>query len=356
MILYVWKYTNNAFINTAVIDYATSVIWVKRFNTAGEFELYLPATAELLALFTGETLLTRPDEQTTMYVEKVDLTTDVEQGDYLTITGHSAECLLGLRIIPKQTNFQNVTAENVVRSLITQNVISPTNTARKINFIQLGTAKGYTEKINKQVTGKNLLETISDICIEQNYGFKLTFANGIFTFDLYRGTDRSFDQTANTHVIFSPAFENLGNTDYSRDKSTYYNAVYVAGEGEGANRTIVNVVSSENPTGLFLREKWIDARNTSSNTEQTTLTPEEYNNVLQQQGNEELGISKETTDFSGEILDSNVYIYGVDYDLGDKVAIVNEYGVTGTATVTEMTEVEDESGYKIYPTLSEWSV
>jgi hypothetical protein len=51
-----------------------------------------------------------------------------------------------------------------------------------------------------------------------------------------------------------------------------------------------------------------------------------------------------------------VYIYGVDYNLGDKVAIKNEYGVTGAATVTEMTEVEDESGYQVRPTLSEWSV
>lgn len=233
MNLYIWKYANGAFTPTAVIDYATSVIWIKRTNTPGEFELYIPARAELFSLFTGDVFITRTDEKTVMYAEKVELSTDDETGDYLTITGRSAECLLGRRIVPTQTNFQNVTAENVIRSLINQNVINPTNAARQMPFIQLGAAKGFTETINKQVTGKNLLDVISDICIEQNYCFEMTFENGIFTFDLYKGVDRSFAQTANTHVVFSPAFENLGNTDYSRDTSTYYNAVYVAGEGQG---------------------------------------------------------------------------------------------------------------------------
>lgn len=356
MILYVWKYANGEFTSTAIIDYATSIIWIKRTNKPGDFELYIPASAELLTLFTGDVFITRTDEKTVMYAEKVELTTNDETGDYLTITGHSAECLLNRRIVAAQTNFQNVTAENVIRSLITQNVINPTNSARKIPFIQLGAAKGFTEVINKQVTGKNLLDVISDICIEQNYCFEMTFENGVFTFDLYKGVDRSFGQDTNPHVVFSPAFENLGNTDYSCDTSTYYNAVYVAGEGQGADRKIINVVSADNPAGFYLRETWVDARNTSSTTDGTPMTDAEYTNLLEQQGLETLGAAKETTNFSGEILNNNVYIYGVDYNLGDKVAIKNEYGVTGAATVTEMTEVEDVSGYQIRPTLSEWSV
>lgn len=356
MTLYIWKYENGTFTATDVIDYATSIIWVKRTNKPGEFELYIPATAELLTLFTGDVFITRTDEKTVMYAEQVELTTDDEMGDYLTITGRSAECLLARRIVPTQTNFQNVTAENVIRSLINQNVIDPSNAARAIPFIQLGAAKGFAETINKQVTGKNLLDVITDICIEQNYCFEMTFSNGIFTFDLYKGVDRSFSQNINSPVVFSPAFENLGNTDYTRDRSTYYNAVYVAGEGEGADRKIVNVVAADNPTGFYMRETWVDARNTSSTTAGTPMTDAEYTEVLEQQGYEKLGASKETTDFSGEILNNNVYIYGVDYNLGDKVAIKNEYGVTGAATVTEMTEVEDESGYQVRPTLSEWSV
>ena len=125
------------------------------------------------------------------------------------------------------------------------------------------------------------------------------------------------------------------------------------GEGEGKDRVIVKqtLVHRE---GLYLRELWVDARTTSSNAEET-LSPADYQILLGMQGAEELESTKETVEFSGEMLDVNQYRYGVDYNLGDKVSVVNEYGIKGTAIVTEITEVEDENGYKIVPTFSEWS-
>lgn len=70
MILYVWHYLQGSYFKVSVIDYATSVIWVKRFNDAGEFEIYLPASTELLNLFTDQTIITRDDEETTMILKK----------------------------------------------------------------------------------------------------------------------------------------------------------------------------------------------------------------------------------------------------------------------------------------------
>ena len=371
MILYVWKYSKiaNTFDKTAVIDNATSVIWVQRVRTPGEFELYLRASPEMLELFTGDTLTVHGQKMSTgdifvtqdnedrgaMLVEKIELQTDAENGDYLIISGRSAECILGRRIIPTQTNFTG-TAENCIRSFINQNVVSPVTGSRRIAIISLGTARGYTETIDKQATGKNLLETISDICGAYEYGFKFTFTGTGFVFNLFKGVDRSTGQTTNNRVIFSPAFENLGNTSYSRDKSTYYNAAYVGGEGEGSARIIQAVQINTSAIGYDRKEIWVDARQTSSDTEGGELTPIQYQALLTQQGQEELENHKELTEFSGEILDTNIYVFGVDYNLGDKVSVVNEYGITGTATVMEMTEVEDETGYKIYPTLSEWSV
>lgn len=354
VILYLWEYQNGAFIRFAVIDNARSVIWIKRFNGIGEFEIYIRATDELLNLFTNDdVLITRDNDGGAMITETVKLTTDTENGDYLTISGRSAESIIGRRIIPKQANYSGTT-ENVIRQMMTDNIINPVDPWRKMDFISLGTARGWTESIDKQVTGKNLLETISDLCVSENYGFELVFSNGTFTFELFKGVDRTFDQTANQYVIFSPTFENLGNTEYSRDTTTYYNSVFVAGQGEGSNRYIVEA-DNEEKTGLFLREKWIDSRNTSRTTDDGELTVEAYRDLLIQQGKEELELAKEKTTFGGEILNTNTYIYGVDYNLGDVVQIVNEYGITGTATITEIDEIEDENGYKIYPILSQWA-
>lgn len=49
MDLYLWKHADNClFQKIAVIDYAISVIWVRRFQEEGEFEIYLPASKELV--------------------------------------------------------------------------------------------------------------------------------------------------------------------------------------------------------------------------------------------------------------------------------------------------------------------
>lgn len=359
MILYVWRYntTSNAFEKSAVIDSASSIIWITRYNTAGEFELYLRASKTNMNLFYDymhDVLITRDDSNAVMIVDDMTLTTDPENGDYLTITGQDGGGILGRRIIPKQTNFTG-TAENCIRALIDQNVINPTLSTRKINTFAIAAAQGYTDTIDKQVTGKNLLETVSEICAAYDYGFRVTFDGTNFTFTLYKGVDRSAGQTANNPVIFSPDYENIGNTSFTFGKSTFKTAVYVAGEGDGSNRKILNV----NYTGasdLWRRELWADARTTSSTTDDGELTPTEYTAILSEQGHEELRNNLYLLDFNGEILNVNAYRYGVDYGLGDTVSVINEYGIQGTTTVAEITEVEDAEGYRLIPTFSEWSV
>lgn len=357
MILYVWQYQNGTFEKISVIDYATSIIWTKRHQDAGDFELYIAATPELLEMFTqDEIFLTKDDDpdKGAMCVENIQLETDAENGDYLTITGRSAESIIGRRIVPAQTLLRG-TAERAIFNLMVQNIIAPLNPARKMQELTFGTLHGWAETIEQQITGKNLFDAIRDICVSFNYGFNVRFTGSQFVLNLFKPVDRSFDQTENPFVIFSPEFDNLGNTEYSRDKSSVANAVYVAGQGQGSDRVIVNV-TKDGAAGFSRRELWVDSRNSSTTTDEGELTPTEYAAMLRQQGAEELELSRETVDFSGEILDVNGYVYGVDYNLGDKIAIKNEYGVTGAATVKEITEVEDESGYRIYPTLSEWSV
>lgn len=359
MNLYVWRYNENtnSYQKTAVIDEYVSIIWVTRFYKAGNFELYIPASIENFRRFTPgkiEILLTRDDWDGAMIVEGINLKTDPENGDYLTITGRSAESILGRRIIPQQTNFTG-TAENCIRSLIDQNVINPTATNRKINNFVLDTAQGYTETIEKQVTGKNLLDTISEICAAYDYGFRVTFDGANFKFHLYKGTDRSIDQNTNPPVIFSPDYENLGNTEYTYDLQPFKTAVYVAGEGEGSDRKIY-ALGYTAASDMFRREVWVDSRNTSSTTESGELTPAEYNAIMGEQAKEALRENMFTLTFNGEILNVNSYVYGVDYSLGDKVSVVNEYNIKGTTTVSEITEVEDASGYRLIPTFSEWSV
>ena len=359
LILYVWKFDGEKYQKTAIIDGATSVIWVRRFQNAGEFEIYIRATKELFTLFTQEELLiTRHDvPESAMIPERIELTTDSENGNYLIISGKSAESILGRRIVQKMATYSG-TVEVCIRYFVGICLTIPHNgSRRRIKQIEFTDLHNYPETISKQITGGNLLEAISDICATYGYGFKLMFTGEKFIFDVYKGIDRSLHQSENKFVIFSPEFDNIGETSYIYDKSEYYNSVTIAGEGEGKDRkiyTVWNSSSIEEVSGLSLREVWVDARNTSSNTEDEELSNEEYEKILRQQAKEELEQHKVTVEFSGEILDTGLYEFGKDYGLGDTVSIVNEFGISGTAIVTEITEVEDETGYKLTPIFSDW--
>ena len=356
MNLNILKLENDTFTRIAVIDYATSIIWVKRFNDVGEFELYIRASTELYDMFQGDIFITRDDTTTGMIVEKIRLTTDPENGDYLTISGRSVENIMSWRIIQRSVYSQaSTTAEMIIRNQISRQliynpvIINP----GAIPWVSLGAAQGYTDEVTRQYTGKPLLDIVRDLCVTFDYGFEFEFTGEKFQFNLYKGTDHSFDQTENTLVVFSPEFENLGNTEYLRDTSNYANGAIIGGEGEGNDRTFVWVMP-EGVEGYQRRVIYIDARNTSS--DNGSLTENQYKKMLAEQAKEQLELRKVTTEFNGEILNYNAYTYGVDYKLGDKVSIINNYGIQGNAVITEITEVEDENGYKLIPTLSEWTV
>ena len=350
---HIYNKSTNRFDAVGIIDTATSIIWSKKYQGAGDFEVYIRASRETLELFSeNEVMLTKAGDDGGMLAENIELKTDFENGNYLTITGRSLESVLARRIIPAQVNYTG-TAENALRSIVISNFLAQIPAARYMPIMAVATSHGYAETIDRQFTGKNCLDTIADICTAVGYGFKITRSGGYFLFDLYKPVDRSAQQTDRPFIMFSPEFDNIGNTDYRKNKADFYNSIYVAGQGQGSERIIYNLSTTE--TGFYRREKWVDSRNTSSTTADGELTPTQYRKLLRDQAEEELHLRDIVTSFSGEIITSNNgYAYGIDYGLGDIVSVKNEYGIEGTAHVAEITEVEDETGYRQYPTLSEW--
>jgi len=56
------------------------------------------------------------------------------------------------------------------------------------------------------------------------------------------------------------------------------------------------------------------------------------------------------TSFTGEIITGLSYEYKKDYNLGDIINIVNEYGISINARISEILENQDENGYTMEPT------
>ena len=72
---------------TKIITKYKSVIWAQRYQEVGDCEIYLPATDEYIQIFRVGYYLGRPDDNMTCRITKIEVKTDAEEGNYLTVTG-----------------------------------------------------------------------------------------------------------------------------------------------------------------------------------------------------------------------------------------------------------------------------
>lgn len=335
---------NTAYELVGLIDTASSAIWTERYADAGDFEIYIKASADIVAMLQKGYYLEKQDSDRAMVIETGEIKTDTENGNFMTCGGRSLETILSRRIVWKQTNLTG-NAEDAVRRLITENFISPEIAERKIPNMRLGSKQGFTEKIDMQVTGETVEDTVKKICKEFGWGYKITLEGTDFVFNLYKGTDRSYQQDQVPFVTFSPEFDNLINSDYLFNTKDYKNVALVAGEGEGTARKTKAVGNAQ---GLERREIYVDSRNTSSNDGE--ITEQEYEAALAAEGTQTLAEHTATESFEGEVNYQTPYAYKTDFFMGDIVEVVNEYGISATPRISEVIESEDETGHSIIPT------
>lgn len=328
-----------------IIDYAQSVIWTRRYYEAGDFEIYIEADNNTLELLKVGNMVQK--ESSVMVIENVKLNTSYENGDYLTITGHCIKKLLYRRIIWRQTNLKADVSDAICK-LINENAINPTNTKRRLDYIELKEKYSKYGEIKKQVTGNNLYTAICDICKTYGIGWDMAFTGHGFELVLYKGIDRSYENTDNRPFVEFEDESGLLSSEYVFNTANYANTALVAGEGEGLNRKTVAIGSK---SGWSRYEIYVDARDLSQNKDNKDekISDADYVILLKERGVEKLAEFSRTESISGE-LDSEVYKIGADYNMGDKVQVINRYGKGYVARITEIIECEDENGYTIVPT------
>ena len=344
---------NNQLDKIAHISAFTSLIWVRRYNEAGEFELYVSAKSLDIRIFEEDQFLIRSDDSTVMVIEKIQLPEDVEKGDYLIVSGRSAESLLDRRV--NMTRFavgEYASLYDAIYPLLDVNILANAEPDRQIPILACTPYGRETSPI--YVTGdrfgSNLYEYTRDTCKGNQSGFDVRLVDKKLMIGFYKGVDRSITQSVNPHVVFSPDFGNLLTSEYKLDRSSEKNIAFVAGEGEGAARKTVIVGAG---TGLKRKELYVDARDLSSSQEvndQTVQMPDdEYQKLLENRGIEKLADRPliESFDFTIDI--SRTYRYKIDFNVGDIVTGRNKYGISSNARIIEMSEVFDSSGYKLVP-------
>lgn len=342
---------NKNFETVSMIDSYTSLIWTDRYYKAGDFEIYLPTSKENLEKFKPDYYLWNKDSEHLMIIEDIKTTSDIEQGNNLTVTGRSLESILERRIIWNQTELTG-SFQNAIKKLLDDNITSSASISeRRINSFKFSASTDpaiTTLTIDDaQYDGDNLYDVICKLCEEKKVGFKVTLnSSNQFVFKLYTGADRSYSQSVNSFVVFSPNFENIINSEYTESKSTYKNVVLVAGEGEGVEQKKATATSGSSTSGLNRREMYMTSNLSTNEGEISDAT---YTNQLKEKGVEELKNHKVEKIFEGEIETSKIFVYQTDYFIGDILELEDEYGRQSRTRVIEFIRNQDDNGYKAYP-------
>ena len=122
----------------AICDTFSSLLWDIECYQCGIFEIYIVASPKNIAIFrTGRIVGRNDDNQHFGIIESVQISTDTENGDYLTVSGRFLMCLLERRIIyPTYSVTAETAYSDIVRAVVSQNAISDDN--RRIPGLSLG--------------------------------------------------------------------------------------------------------------------------------------------------------------------------------------------------------------------------
>lgn len=351
-------YTENSpyFENQMTMDEFADVAWLESWQEPGSFSALMVATPERIRFFWDlDLIVTRPESDRAMMVETMEMISQ-DDGDYIRISGRSAEAITDRRIIMQRGDI-TMTAQAAILYYIRENIgdywyenadddhrhgNSIPECRRFINLFQPGQINVLLKStISCEPFGENLCDFIMEICTGNEIGFRVIFDGEKLLYSCYQGDDRTLNQSERGSVVFSEDFKNIGYSRYVRSVDDYYTHVIASGSGTGKKRQYGDAYADFRAipgVGFNMKEGVVNSSGVSDD-----LLVDTAKNTLM--------ASRKTSAFEVTAVSGGPFQYRRDYFLGDKVSVVNKFGISGTAIVTEVAESENENGFQVIPTL-----
>lgn len=329
-----------------IIDVFNSLCWRRKYYEVGEFELEIELTDDILKYLKIGNIIYKKDDLEAGYINTIRIDLDNEGKEVIKVSGKFLTNYIGGRIVWDTVTF-NGAIENYIRNLVDKNCIN-TTINRKIPKLELGILKNLNDNINCQTSYKNIIEELTEVLTTYEIGYRieLDYRNKKLLFQLYKGIDRSINQQNISPCVFSREFENVLSQSYFNSNENLKTTALIAGEGEGKDRVLTEI--NNNVSGLDRLEIFVDARDLKKESNDNTLTEEEYLKILQQRGKEKLYQNLSTNTFEGTINLLSNNSYKRDFELGDIVTILDrKWNITINTRITEIEEVYENGGKSI---------
>lgn len=345
-----------------LIENYDSLIWTERFTNLGDFQLITGNVNQFMQLLPEGQLISIRQSRVPMIVEDHDIERKKNSPVKLTITGREYTSILDRRVVIKQVmaalddwlvvaKIPSDIAYFIIYKICVEGVLDPKDIFPSSEVI-FETPADYLSSTgpNREylVSRGNLLGVVQQLLqsegpadptttpptpLVEPHGMRALRPNGPgpIGIQIYKGTDRSAE------IYFDGTRNLLDDGRYFFTKRSSATDAYVVGDANAAK-----VAGNGEKTGLDRRVILIEDNNANATAE-----------ALQTNGSTALSQAKVIARFNGSInQDLSPYIYGVDYDLGDIVRFVGDYGLDEKARLVEYIRSEGPDGKKEFPTFS----
>lgn len=324
------------------IDVFRTLIWTRCYTEPGRFDLYC-YQPDFPRLREGVYLCTNRHKE----LGRIDTLKLLRSRHLAFISGSFSEAEYNDRIIESVQDI-NANREDAILSLLDDFAVS----ARPVPCRPvLAASQQRGGDVAFQVTGKPLGDYVYTLAYAAGLSVRnaYDFPTDTLRTEVWQGLDRRSSQTDNPLAIFGGDEENVKLGDYTLSTRDEKNVAWVAGEGEGAERVIVEV---DRTNGAPRKELWVNAADIrKESSSQATLTDEEYQELLEQRGIEKLAKYTRTESAAPTLLPQSNLVYGKDFDLGDLAEYHDdEAGIMVEARITKVVETYEggEESVEIY--------
>lgn len=336
----------------SVINDYSARNWNRVWGESGDFKLWAPVTPDNEEFLVEENLVWPDDQLLVGVVESIHKYTDEQSGlPMMEVSGRFVtDSYLSRRIIWGNALLKDTPA-NIIHRLVRGNSIACSDTARKFGpsvweSMTLSDSIPPHSAITYCNSYGNLWDEVKKLNLEYGLNTEFRYYNNGTIITLFGVISGGYNRTASVNLSTDLGF--LTNSDYLWDSTDYCNTALVAGEGEGADRTIASIIP-ESDVQRQRRELYVDARDLQKNSasSENPMSDEEYEAALLQRGGKKLLDHPlyESYECSLQLTGEEGYVFGKDYNLGDIITLTDSIlKVQVQARVKEHLISEDKDG------------
>lgn len=189
-----------------VIDEINSLIWTRRYWSAGEFKLLVPFTSKHVSLLVKNNLIMKRGDTEAAEIRYVHISKNSQGLEEIEVQGKFITQWIGKRIVRDQITATSGT-QDILYRIVRETVVSPKVATRAIPNVLIDptdedTGSGKIDYTSEAFT--NALLAVETAAKAAKLGFRLRtdVKTGKHYFSVYKGRDLTADQTENPPCIF----------------------------------------------------------------------------------------------------------------------------------------------------------